>query len=464
MTTIQELNTYIALQHSEITKRAKLLGEALPQRFAMDPKTTPLAKLQEADTYLASLQAWLAEDTKQLGDGMLARYLLELPSYPSNVTPPPPPPPAGGWPDPKTFDDGSVGGKIPAGMTLFELAGGYYPSDGGKFIDLQGHVEHDYNQPAPWGPTYKGRFFRGKIMPGVPMPKGIGEHLTQAKWFRAYDVEGLIIDGCVFFRVGKFLAGAHEGHGNYYNAYGDVTILNTTYYQNGANGVQIDWRGGCLDPKQGWYPETLVAAPKEFVSAKTGFLGRGLPTKTIRLANVAIIECGKIRSGAPFPVEVSRDGYDLSLFAPGQMVDVANLYMREIQGLPFKKDDKADGVECRSSVGFLHQDVRRAYPRSAPFVHINGYKAEGFLNDRTMGQWGDADEVLATGLDLVDHGGREVVVALESTVKHAVVENVGAPFALELRDYKDPHRSVPGLRKTLGPGDRWVGDPSKMTI
>lgn len=380
------------------------------------------------------------------------------------------------WPVDYSFDDGTLACSLPAGLALHELGGGYYKPDGG-YVDLQSHVANFVD-----GKVYSAQladlFIRGKplaeiLVPAVaatPTSPGkaaytIPAMLADFRWgWRCYEVDGMAVRGCVFYQSGKWKHGAHEGHSIYANAFGDLTVEDCVFYEGGAQALQVDWRGGCTaEMEPSWWPETKITAPAEYL-APSGFLGRGLPTKTIAVRRCAVIECGKIRAGAPFPVEVERDSWDFTLYGTGQMVLIEDVYMRELEGT---KITKSDGSVYYSTVGILHQDVRRCYPRSAPWVKVLRFKAEGRVNDRPMIQVGNAEDVLIDEPDLHDLGfdvtdpadDRIPTIVLESSVPHAVVEDVLAPVYVELRPWTDPHRST-SERVLLQPGDRWEGSPA----
>ncbi len=375
----------------------------------------------------------------------------------------PPASPAVAWPSDFSFDDGSAAGRVPEGKMLHALEGGHFRPDG-SYLDLQSHVASHPNG-TPYGPVREGLFVRGELLTA---PDG-SDVLADVRWlWRCYEVDGLVFRGCIFWRAGKWLYGAHEGHAIYANAFGDLTIEDCVFYEGGAQAVQVDWRGGCDDASQGWYPETELTGPKPFVDPETGRLGRGLPGKQIAIRRCAVIECGKIRAGAPFDVEVERDSWDFTLYAPGQAVLFEDVYMRELKGTRIQS---SIGNEAYASVGILHQDVRRCYPRKAPSVKLIRIKAEARLNDRPMIQVGDAEDVLLDELDLRDLGfdvadpadDRVPTVVLESSVPHAVVEDLVAPIWLELRPASDPHRPA-GVRRMVKPGERWEGSPASLKL
>jgi hypothetical protein len=293
--------------------------------------------------------------------------------------------------------------------------------------------------------------------------------LADVRWlWRCYEVDGLVVRGCVFWRAGKWQHGAHEGHSIYANAFGNVIVEDCVFYEGGAQALQVDWRGGCDDPRNGWYPETELRGPEEFVDPRTGRLGRGLPDRTIAVRRCAVIECGKIRDGAAFNVEVERDSWDFTLYAPGQAVLFEDVYLRELAGTRIKS---SSGGEAYASVGILHQDVRRCFARKAPSVKLVRITAEARMNDRPMIQVGDAEDVLIDapklldlGFDLADPADDRVpTVVLESSVPHAAVQNPLAPLWLELRPFTDPHRPS-GVRRLLQPGERWEGSPASLQL
>jgi hypothetical protein len=248
-----------------------------------------------------------------------------------------------------------------------------------------------------------------------------GEH-GPMRASREVNVTG-VAKGITYWRPGDWTMG-RDGHGFYWNVLGDVTLEGCAVVEGGGQAFQLVSRPG--ETGIPWADDPDDPTPEADTVTERNALG------TLTLRDCRAIDCGQIERGM-----MVHSSYPVSIFNPGQRVEIDGLVIRcEFPELRDKYDKPF------RSRGGLFLGPGQIPTARTPVAWIRGLDVEVTKADRQeLVLWG-VDEVHVIEPRIVDHGGAAdvaIVVQGESAVGRVEIVATQTPLRVHLHA-NHPHR------------------------
>jgi hypothetical protein len=186
---------------------------------------------------------------------------------------------------------------------------------------------------------------------------------------RLYDQGQLLVKNCMFTNIGHFKetnyegkvlgeGGKREGHCIYVNLYGSMKVEDCSMVSNLGQGIQVVWRD----------EETNIP---------------GDPMGLLQIHRTLAQDCGMWGDRASFPI---------SIFNPGQEVDIRDVKIRTTDVTPEWRKNQSDTTLYRSRGGLL-VGIEGKNPRRTPILHARHLSIELMMSDRAGVKLEDIDDI-----------------------------------------------------------------------